>query len=845
MNVTISGEYILRISICESGLNATYFNTTDLGYLVDLDFNEESFIRSKEGAPVNLGSTISWTGDLGGRSGIKGDIGAGSYFERFMTRTESQIDFDWSRQDFEWVNLTWQNITFDDVELKQENSGPFPRAAKFRDQYWSALWTGLITPTVAETYNFSAVVDSYSSIELRIGGRGLMTNMSDSGELVFSYNGSTGGSLSGVFTFTDTLPREFKLVYKHYLQGPSYSTLFWESPSTTYQVIPPTAFSHYVNVTHRNATVHPATLSPSHSTVYGHAVSKATAGVWQSFLVYGRDAFGNLLQKGNDWPTLLAVDGYTRKHFRGHLTDFGNSTYQLSYYPKLAGEYILYITIGCCPPHPSVGLSSEIQNIRSLLVTNAPFRLTVSPGATVSERSFAAGAGASGGIAGETLRYTVFYRDSLDNPTTAENSTGLVNAISIQFKSMRSESLLTPTFLEIDRFSQQDRALISYSIQTSGEYIMAITLNNVNTLGSPHLIRIFPATVAASKTVTEGDGRYHATAGKIAWFTIKLKDVFGNAIRNGGFKFYSRLRHRPTSPSPTVFLGNHSGQVEGSSGVAVVCIDLLNGEFRCGYTNPLPGLAEIKTFLLKNKDGVPDASTSAGGRGLQASWYSTKESGNGDGLQRLIIHGTPVNLKIPAFSVLALDIDRQPAGATSSEDTNLISAITGPSSIRDQDMCVEWFGYLVSPFNDTFRFTLDSNHFHGTVYIDGILVFDDMGISVERDMELEDFPTQEVERKMRRNRDERMRGPLGVREGRDGANLTVAIVRPMPLQYNAAYEIRVKASLAHYPTLGEISYVDLMWSTSRMDLSPVSPFFLYAAAEEIHMSPFPVTIVSP
>jgi len=162
----LAGEYVLRLAVEQPGLNATYFNSTDLGHLGDLNFADRPTINQLMGLPVNARSTISWTGDVGGPQGTVGDLGRGSYFDRFKSRVEGNIDFNWNTTFIGRVNSSETNTAFANSDTI--TSLGFSQD-KFREEYWGARWIGRITPTVAEEYKFIVRTDSDSDVRLYIG----------------------------------------------------------------------------------------------------------------------------------------------------------------------------------------------------------------------------------------------------------------------------------------------------------------------------------------------------------------------------------------------------------------------------------------------------------------------------------------------------------------------------------------------------------------------------------------------------------------------------------------------------------------------------------------------------
>ena len=410
---TMAGQYVMRFSVAQAGLNASYFNNTGFGYLTDRRFFSQQWAETLGGVAQNLGTTISWTGDVGGSHGFgsankSGDLGAGSYYGFFRSRVETTVN----------LNLTFGNgltgLSVSDRSLRETRSA-FPRADKFREEYWSVRYTGMITPSVAETFLFTVLCDASSDVRLYIGGVGTALNGSAPGSLVINMT-STHAANTGSYNFTDSNSRELVLEYAHYM-GEAFLQLQWQSPSTPLAVVPASAFTHWRNMSHFNTTIHPAPLSPRTSTAVGAALTTATVAQHASFVVYARDRFGNLMQKGGDVPSAVAF-GRDGALFRGAVTDYGNSTYLVEYVPTVAGEYLLYVTVGCCPPHPNVGQASEISMSADLMIQGSPFLLTVMPAEVEVTRTVAAGPGALGGVAGQQQGMFLLYRDVFNNPTT-------------------------------------------------------------------------------------------------------------------------------------------------------------------------------------------------------------------------------------------------------------------------------------------------------------------------------------------------------------------------------------------------------------------------------------------
>jgi hypothetical protein len=443
-----AGLYVMRVSVAEPGLNATFFNTTDFGSLTDGSSNPNGYQASLLGRAYNTRTSISWTGDLGRRPGVDGSIGEGTYYDRYTSIPVPLIDF---------------NNT---LEVLSDATG-----YKSREEYWSVRFHGLLIPTYAEQYNFTILMDPSSRVRVWIGGRGNQLNDTEPGALLLD---SSSSIAAGTFNFTDHNYREFVLEYVHYT-GPSSLQLLWESPSTPKAVIPAEAFMHWRNITHYNTTIHPNLVDPSKSTAYGAGLTTATAGVTQSFVVYARDSNGNLLQEGGSTPSAYAV-GRDGVEFRGNVTDFGNSTYYIEYRPQVAGAYLLYVTVGCCAAHPNVGFQAEISLNSKLNLGISPYVLTVAPGPVYTSRTIATGAGVVGSKAGVRQSFTVWFRDLYSNPTAIDPRFDDV-IISVIFHDPVRNSYLDVIHTLEDIVISEAAATVFYNVTTAGTYRMYVSMS--------------------------------------------------------------------------------------------------------------------------------------------------------------------------------------------------------------------------------------------------------------------------------------------------------------------------------------------------------------------------------
>lgn len=670
-----AGEYVLRISLAESGLNASYFNGTAFGHLVDQNFNMHPFEAGVQGRAVNLRSSISWTGDLGRRPGVRGDLGEGTYLNLFQSRTEKQISVD------------LRNIDMSDY------LGNTDRARyKFRDEFWSATWTGMITPEYAEEYTFTVEVDSESTALLRIGGRGLEFNNSQPGGVVVNVT-ATSADTTGRYNFSDTRYREFEVRYVHYT-GDAVLKLYWESPSTTRSLIPASAFTHWRNVSHFNTTIHPAPLCSHCSTAYGGALRHAQVAVKKSFWVYARDEFSNLMQVGGHEPTMVAI-GKDGVAFRGDVTDYGNSTYLIEYYATQAGEFRMYVSIGCCAPHPNVGYTVELQEMGPLLIQGAPFLLTVSPAPVEQSRTVAVGKGLVGGTVGEILSFATLYRDVHNNPTTAKNPSE--TQFVITFIDQVSSTEVKADLMHTEH--RAENSTTTYTLHRAGKYLMYVYLKadklgskSKQIIASPFQVTMYPTKADTTRTVCRGLGLKQASVNRTSPFEIQLYDTYNNNLITGGNRLYVRLegdatfQHRRLDVTPT-------------------CTDTQNGRTACTYVPVYRGAHQLTIRLLNNSVNHP------GGLGLTGRYYTSVDGATDEHAAPLATF-TRVDPKVQFVwpDGVLVPSPVLPRGA--------FVPLTGAGQ------SVRWDGYLVSPRTDVFHLVARARNLKVSLYLDEVLVFD-------------------------------------------------------------------------------------------------------------------------
>jgi hypothetical protein len=512
-------------------------------------------------------------------------------------------------------------------------------------------------------------------------------NGSDMGDIVI--NATNVNSARGTFNFTDTKVREFRMEYVHGA-GPSFMKLSWDSPSTPRQVIPDSAFTHWRNASHFNTTIHPAVLSPIHSTAAGEALHEAVAGMRKSFVVYARDEFSNLLEKGGDVPTMVAVgpDGVA---FRGEVTDYGNSTYLINYMPTVTGTFRMYVTIGCCAPHPNVGFPREVQlmQMHALLIMGAPFTLDVAPGELVQTRTVTTGAGLVSSVAGEPSALTIHYRDVHDNPTAAADPAVMpIHAFFTDVQTGLNVSLEAPHGpMEVVVTRQDMSTGVTYTMTRAGTWHLHLMLGGKHILGSPYTTVVHPTVAAPAQVVCTGAGLRQGSTKNHFPFRVQLRDAYSNNLRVGGAKLFVRLRGDSF----------HRG---GAMSTIPSCDDNGAGVLSCAHKAVANGSHQLDIRLL-NYD-----MDQTGGMGLTGRYYLSADMFRPGATDAGADAETTVTQIEP---VLAF---QWPSGRI----------VPGMERLTAQSLRLD--GFLVAPKTDIFSFRSVARHVDVTIFIDDELVFD-------------------------------------------------------------------------------------------------------------------------
>jgi len=174
--------------------------------------------------------------------------------------------------------------------------------------------------------------------------------------------------------------------------------------------------------------------------------------------------------------------------------------------------------------------------------------------------------------------------------------------------------------------------------------------------------------------------------------------------------------------------------------------------------------------------------TGPGGNGLNASYYLSYD-GIGvpvlNRIERVVNVQAENGFIIPSFSLQ----DRMPVGSTP------------VLSLKQMGQRIEYRGYIVAPRSDSYTITVSVKNCNTTVFVDEQMIFDSqVGVSI-----------------------------------------------PVVMVQDAAYSIRVQVATSVVSD-DAVVFAVLQWQTATVRVHAISSFFLYADAEEVQASPFPVVV---
>jgi hypothetical protein len=566
-----------------------------------------------------------------------------------------------------------------------------------RSEYFSLRYEGFIHPEYAQLYQFKVITDSFSSARLSIS-----ENAYPDTNMVVVLQTKDGNQGQGSFLFSKLASYRIVVEYSR-RDDDAFLSLSWKSLSTTESLIPSSAFTHWEDAGSYVTTIHPAGLSSAYSTSEGQASNYSFAGEESTFTVYARDMYSNLLMKGDN-PLVVFAIGNHGALFRGQVDDHGDGSYSVSYLPRIAGSYRLYVAIGCCPPDPSVGIAEEILRTRHLQILGSPFSLRVDSNVVAPEECTAIDDGLIGGYAGQLYNFTITYRDLFGNPTKSSD----LELFVLFYDSVTSLSV-KPSSIHFNRTSDEV-ASVMYNMTAAGQYrlIIRVGFNSVSSAdikGSPFHLSISASLPSPQMSRVRGNGLSKAAIQKDAFYDLILRDSYGNRLSSPNYRFYMRLiglteNLRPIPIIPT-------------------CKVMDDFVYRCVYQAIFPGPYNLSLQLLNTSTSRPSI-----GSGL---WMSAYAIANATAFLQPL-YTTLVSQVSVSYPTGYLLSQYQLASVNAQVDDNIIIESVGES--------LRWQGYVVASVSDGYSFRMLSQNIYGLIYIDDDLAWEssmtsDQSISVK------------------------------------------------------------------------------------------------------------------
>ncbi|EKX41487.1 hypothetical protein GUITHDRAFT_74711 [Guillardia theta CCMP2712] len=236
-----------------------------------------------------------------------------------------------------------------------------------------ATGNGLLSATAGIVSGFTITAKDESGVRRTSGGDEFIVEL----EGTRSISGSVTDSLDGTYDVSYTPTKS-----GNYEASITSDKLFTAS---------------HVNGSPLTITVNPALTDFDTSIVFGEGLSIATAGVTSSFSIQVKDTFNNLRLQGGDNFTAQLSKSLAPIVLSASIVDNADGTYQVSYLPKVEGQYNLGIYLGTDQKTSSV---------------------YVEPGVICAAMSVVNGLSLTIGTAGFTASFTIQAKDSFDNVRT-------------------------------------------------------------------------------------------------------------------------------------------------------------------------------------------------------------------------------------------------------------------------------------------------------------------------------------------------------------------------------------------------------------------------------------------
>jgi len=270
---------------------------------------------------------------------------------------------------------------------------------------------------------------------------------------------------------------------------------------------------------------------PDKCIVTGDGAKSAQAGVQAKFVIRARDVDGNDIKEGGEiFTVVLFHSEKSEEKIVATVQDKNNGTYDVTYVPKLAGEYSMEIKL-----IDEENKENDSDEPEVFLLKGCPMKVDVTGSATSDPNNCQLdGMGISSAVAGVEASFNVVSFDAYGNKGLGgENFTAVLAAGDNKINSNVTDN-------------KDGTYTIAYTCPSAGEYDLQVYLNN-QPVGSSKKVVVKDAGVSTpDKCALLGfdDSMLNQKAGTLTKFQIQAKDKHNNLRSSGGEKFTVTLTNK-------------------------------------------------------------------------------------------------------------------------------------------------------------------------------------------------------------------------------------------------------------------------------------------------------------
>ena len=333
-------------------------------------------------------------------------------------------------------------------------------------------------------------------------------------------------------------------------------------------------------------TVNTASIDGSKCVQVG-MVTSVVAGVPQTFKIQARDYYSNnivtLATSLTSKSVTLTLSTDQTIIATGTMTDTSGSpgAYDVIYSATVAGTY------------------SMVISINGNQITNSPFTITVSPGATTDPTKCTFTGYKKAYAAGESLIFTIESRDAYGNLRIASTT----DVYNVKMTSSSNTFSVTPVS------AGQGKYTVTSVLTVAETYTLTVDISGISAISSPVIGIIVSPGLAQAKKSAFISSTTPITAGTEVKYKIQTKDIYGNVVKTSGLLVSLNVKSQSTSVKANITStynidGYEAALLMQASGIYSVVIKMTQyGGLRATYYRTMDFRNPVENIALNFHSG--------------------------------------------------------------------------------------------------------------------------------------------------------------------------------------------------------------------------------------------------